>query len=178
MKLFSFIFYQFFSQTKLWSQLPHFIKYNVHTSIVHTWISQWFLAKKLFLFFKNNFMRINHCKFIHHKSHLKPFLSYLPWILHREYFSIIFNVKRAHYTQSSTSILIKYINSFFVSRVDLDYSNNSFQSSSAFSISDQAGAFRWVHRDLRHRELRQRRRTAGTNVIKFYECRFNCIKNC
>jgi hypothetical protein len=45
-----------------------------------------------FLFFKNNFTRINNCKFIHHKSQLKPFLSYLPCIVRREYFSIIFNV--------------------------------------------------------------------------------------
>ncbi len=46
------------------------------------------------LFMKNNFTRINHCKFIHHKSHLKPLLSYLPCIVHREYLSIIFNVKK------------------------------------------------------------------------------------
>ncbi len=74
--------------------LPYFIEYNVHMSIVHTWISQWF-GKKLYLFFKNNFTRINHCKFIHHKSHLKPFLSYLPCIVRRKYFSIIFNVKNS-----------------------------------------------------------------------------------
>ncbi len=43
-------------------------------------------------FFKNNFTKINHCKFIHHKNHLKPFLSYLPCIVRREYFSIFFNV--------------------------------------------------------------------------------------
>ncbi len=46
------------------------------------------------LFFKNNFTRINHCKFIQHKSHLKLFLSYLPCIVHREYLSTIFNVKK------------------------------------------------------------------------------------
>jgi hypothetical protein len=51
-------------------------------------------GKKLILFFKNNFTRINHCKFIHHRSHLKPFLSYLPCIVRREYFSIIFHVKK------------------------------------------------------------------------------------
>jgi len=49
-------------------------------------------GKKIFLFFKNNFKRNNHCKFIHHKSYLKPFLSYLPCTVRREYFSIIFNV--------------------------------------------------------------------------------------
>ncbi len=46
------------------------------------------------LFFKNNFTRINACKFLHHKSHLNPFLSYLPYIVRREYFSIILNVKK------------------------------------------------------------------------------------
>jgi hypothetical protein len=53
-----------------------------------------FAKKKLFLFFKNNFTRINHCKFIHHKSRLKPFFSYLTCIVHREYFSFVFNVKK------------------------------------------------------------------------------------
>jgi hypothetical protein len=71
-------------------KLPYFIKYNVHASIVRTWISQWFLA----IFFNNNFRRIQDCKFIHHKSHLKPFVSYLPCIMRREYFSIIFNDKK------------------------------------------------------------------------------------
>ncbi len=33
-------------------------------------------GKKLILFFKNNFTRINHCKFIHHRSH--EILSQLP----------------------------------------------------------------------------------------------------
>ncbi len=89
---------------KLWSkvvtaklcnnQLPYFIEYNAHTILVCTWISQWFLEKYFFSLFKNNFTRINHCIFIHHKTHLKPLLSYLPCIVHREYFSIIFNVKK------------------------------------------------------------------------------------
>ena len=48
-----------------------------------------FWRKKLFLFFKNNFTRINHCIFTHHKSHLKPLHSYLPCVVRREYFSII-----------------------------------------------------------------------------------------
>ena len=74
------------------TKIRYFIEYNVHTSIVRTCISQWFLAKKIF--FKNNFTRISHCKFIHHKSHLKPFLTYLPCIMRRKYFSIIFNVKK------------------------------------------------------------------------------------
>ncbi len=39
----------------------------------------------LFLFFKNKFTRINHCKFTHYRSHLKPFVSYLPCIVHREF---------------------------------------------------------------------------------------------
>ncbi len=54
-----------------------------------------FCQKKIFLFFKNNFKINNHCKFIYHKSYLKPFLSYLPCIVRGEYFSIIFNVKKS-----------------------------------------------------------------------------------
>jgi hypothetical protein len=56
-------------------------------------------GKKLFLFFKNNFKRNNHSKLIHHKSYLKPFLSYLPCIVRRKYFS---NVKKC------ALFLIKY----------------------------------------------------------------------
>jgi hypothetical protein len=42
-----------------------------------------------------NFFKTNcYCKFNHHRSYLKPFLSYLPCIVHREYLSIIFNVKK------------------------------------------------------------------------------------
>ncbi len=72
-------------------KLPLFIEYNAYTSTVRNWNSQW--VKKLFLFFKNIFTRINPCKFIHHKNNLKPFLRYLPCIVHKEYFSTIFNVK-------------------------------------------------------------------------------------
>ncbi len=46
------------------------------------------------LFLKHNFIRTNHSKFIHHKRHLIPSLSYLAFIVRREYFSIIFNVKK------------------------------------------------------------------------------------
>jgi hypothetical protein len=73
------------------NQLPYFIEYSVHLNYE---FHKDFWQKNIFLFFKNNFPRINHCKFIHHKSHLKPFLSYLPFIVCREYFSIIFNVKK------------------------------------------------------------------------------------
>jgi hypothetical protein len=79
-------------------QLLHFIKYNSNIMCKQVKCAPEFHndfgAKKLFLYFKNNFTRINHCKFIHHKSHLKPFLIYLPWIVRRECFSIIFNVKK------------------------------------------------------------------------------------
>ncbi len=51
-------------------------------------------GKKLFLFFKNNITIINPCKRIHHESHLKHFLSYLPCIVRIEYFSIIFKIKK------------------------------------------------------------------------------------
>ncbi len=32
--------------------LLYFIKFNVHTSIARTWISQWFLAKKIIFIFQ------------------------------------------------------------------------------------------------------------------------------
>ncbi len=67
-------------------------------------------GKIFILFSKNNFTRINHYKFIHHESHLKPFLSYLPCIVHREYFSIIFNVKSVvHYTRKNTVCKYAYV---------------------------------------------------------------------
>jgi len=74
-------------------KVPYFIEYNVHTSIVRT-LNSLFFGKKKNYFFENNFTRINHCKFIHHRSHLKPFLSYLPCLVGREYFSIIFHEKK------------------------------------------------------------------------------------
>ena len=82
--------------------------YRILLSIMHIQVQctlefqNHFWQNKIFLFFKNNFTRINHCKFIHHKSHLKTFLSYLPCIMPREYFSTIFNVKKC------TLYLIKY----------------------------------------------------------------------
>jgi hypothetical protein len=76
------------------SSMLYFVEYNAHTSIVRTSISQWFLEKNLFIYFKNNFTRINYCRFIHDKSHIKPLLSYLPRIVRRKYFSNIFNVKK------------------------------------------------------------------------------------
>ncbi len=75
------------------SHLPYFIEYNAHTSIVHIWISHWFLTKN-YSIFQENFKRNNRFKFIHHKSKLKPFLSNLPCIVRREYFSTIINVKK------------------------------------------------------------------------------------
>jgi len=86
--------------------IPYFIEYIVHTSIVRTWISQWFLVKKVFLFFKNNFTRFNYCKFIPHKGHLNPFLSYLPCIVCTEYFSIIFNAKKCALYSIKYSIIV------------------------------------------------------------------------
>ncbi len=78
----------------------------------------------LFLFFKNNFTRINHCKFIHHKSHLKPFVSYLPCIVRRHHF----NAKKCalywikYGTKCSTQIEIvkmqKYLKNEIVYMID------------------------------------------------------------
>ncbi len=65
-----------------------------------------FWQKKIFLFFKNNFTKINHSKFMYHRSHLKLCLNYLPCIVCREYFSNIFNVKKC--TLSLYSIKICY----------------------------------------------------------------------
>ena len=59
----------------------------------------------------NNFKRINHCKF-HHKSYLKPFLSYPPCIVCREYSSIIFNVKKCALYSIKYGNLLRY---FFTS---------------------------------------------------------------
>ncbi len=64
----------------------------------HLNLTMIFGKKSIFIFQKENY------KFIHHKSYLKPFLSYLPCIVRREYFSIIFNVKKC------TLHLIKYSN--------------------------------------------------------------------
>ena len=88
------------------SKVPYFIEYNAHTSIVRTWISQWFWAKKFISFFKNIITIINHYKFNYHKSYLRPFLSYFLCIVRREYFSIIFNIKKC------TLFSIKYSNYF------------------------------------------------------------------
>ncbi len=105
------------------------------------WISQWFLAKKL-IFFKNNFTRINHCKFIHHKSNLKPFFSYLPCIVRWDYFSIIFNVKK--YALYS----INY--SIYASNTDYQYWYRIVFTGAVISMSDfKARKFlqncQWVH---------------------------------
>ncbi len=53
------------------SNLPYFIEYNAHKSIVRApefHNNVW--KNKLFLFFKNNFTRINHCII---KAILNPF---------------------------------------------------------------------------------------------------------
>jgi hypothetical protein len=50
-------------------------------------------GKKNYYYF-SRIISQDHCKFIHHKSHLKPFLSYLPCMVRREYFSITFNAKK------------------------------------------------------------------------------------
>ncbi len=53
-----------------------------------------FWQKKYFYISRLISQEFNHCKFIHHKSHFEPFLSYLPCIVCREYFSIILNIKQ------------------------------------------------------------------------------------
>jgi len=99
--------------TRSLSRLKMFLRWMVTITVFYrVWCAFKYSAhlnfKMIFgrkkLFFKNNFTRINHCKLIHHRSHLKPFLSYLPCILLREYFSIIFRVKKC------ILYLIKYSN--------------------------------------------------------------------
>ncbi len=67
----------FFLSLKVQKWLPYFIEYSVHTSIVRTLILQ-FSA--------------------HYLVSLKPFLGYLPSIVHRQYFITIFFEKSSHYT--------------------------------------------------------------------------------
>jgi hypothetical protein len=76
------------------NSIPYFIEYNVHKSMVRNWILQWFLAKNYFYFSRIISQELIIASFIHHKSHLKTLLSYLPCIVRREYFSIIFNVNK------------------------------------------------------------------------------------
>jgi hypothetical protein len=59
-------------------KLLYFIEYSVHTNIVHTFILQYYVNT----LFMNKFSE-----------------CYLPSIVHRQYFSISFNEKSAHYTQ-------------------------------------------------------------------------------
>ncbi len=70
------------------SYLLYFIQYNVHTSIVRTWISQWFLAKKNFYV-----SRIISNELITASLFIIK-LSYLKCTVSTEYYSIIFNVKK------------------------------------------------------------------------------------
>jgi hypothetical protein len=60
------------------SNIQHFIKYSAHTSIVCTFILQFYL-NTLFM------NKLGEC--------------YPPSTVHRQFFSIIFNEKSAHYTQ-------------------------------------------------------------------------------
>jgi NAD binding domain of 6-phosphogluconate dehydrogenase len=59
-------------------EVLYFIEYSTHMSIVRTFILQFYLNALLM-------NKIGKC--------------YLPSIVHRHYFSIIFNEKSAHYTQ-------------------------------------------------------------------------------
>ncbi len=71
----------------------YFIEYNVHTSIVHTWILQWFLAKKKYFYFSRIIsQKIIIAGLFIIKAILNP--SSNTCIVRMEYFSIIFNVKK------------------------------------------------------------------------------------
>ncbi len=63
------------------NQVKYFIKYSAHMIILCILILQWFLA--------------------HYAINLKPFLGYLPSMVHRQYFIIILFEKSAQYTQEN-----------------------------------------------------------------------------
>ncbi len=60
---------------------------------------------QLILFFKNNFTSIKHCKFIYHRSHLKPFISYLPCI-RKDCFQVKSNLLTAFRFTTHMNIMI------------------------------------------------------------------------
>ncbi len=100
-------------------------KYSAHLNFTVI-----FGQKEIFLFFKNNLTRINYCKFVQHKSHLKSSLSYLPCIVCREYFSIIFNIKKC------ALYLIKYSSPYFFSNPSSTFASNN--------VAYLRGALRWI----------------------------------
>ncbi len=93
-----------------------------------------FIFLFIILFFKNNFTRINPCKFIHHKSHLKPIIRHLPCLMCREYFSIIFNVKKCalylikYNSQTYRKLYNIVCKSFFVRCLTIIYSRDYYRS--------------------------------------------------
>ncbi len=68
----TYFFLSYYGPSSLW-KIPYFIKYNVHTSIAHTFLSQ-FYHNTLFM------NKVGEC--------------YLPRIVRKQYFSIIFNEKK------------------------------------------------------------------------------------
>jgi hypothetical protein len=66
-------------------------------SIVRSWISQVFLAKKYFYFGRTISQELIIASLFIIKVILNPVSATIPCIVRREYFSIIFNVKSAHY---------------------------------------------------------------------------------
>ncbi len=89
-------------------KLPYFFEYNAHTSIVRTWISQWFLTKKLFYFSRIMSQEIIIASLFIIEAILNPF-PILPCIVRREYFSNIFHVKKCalYSIKHGTSLFIE-----------------------------------------------------------------------
>jgi hypothetical protein len=87
----------FKSSTDLFKQST---KYHILSSIMCIWVwcapefHKKFWHKKYFYFSRIFSQELIVASLFILKSHLQPFLSYLPCIVHREYFSIIFNVKK------------------------------------------------------------------------------------
>ncbi len=117
------------------------------------------MAKKSFLFFNNNFTRINH------KTHLKPFVSYVPCMVHREYFSIIFNAKKCAlysikygtiascFITSATYVRLSFFKDFDLSRLDLD--NKHFFNSwtkFAFLARDFNSRWCWIYAEYQYNQ--------------------------
>ncbi len=74
--------------------VPYFIKYNVHTNI-RAHLNFTMIFDKKYYFYLSRIISqelITASLFI--ITHLKPFVNYLPCIVRKEYFSIIFNVKK------------------------------------------------------------------------------------
>ena len=117
------------------NDLLYFIKYIADK--VRTQISQGFLAKKYFYFSKLISQKFIIASLFIIKAILKPFLSYLPCIVCRGYFSIIFNVKKC------ALYLIKYgtVKTYFIMFGWFEIQNNTHKRIKNFTHSNTVDPF-------------------------------------